>query len=92
MSERKWTEREAFEAWSVDNGFDLDRNTREPDEYIEFSTGWAWEAWQGRAAIDVDSDLLEALKLCLHAVELAGWEGDLCAIKARAALQRAEGE
>lgn len=37
-------------------------------------------------------DLLEALELCLHAVELAGWEGDLSAIKARAAIAKATGE
>lgn len=30
----------------------------------------------------------EALGLCLHAVELAGWEGDMCADKARAALSK----
>ena len=30
----------------------------------------------------------EALGMCLHAVELAGWEGDMCADKARAALAK----
>lgn len=37
-------------------------------------------------------ELLEALELCLHAVCLAGWEGDLCAEKARAAIAKATGE
>lgn len=40
----------------------------------------------------VKADLLAALKLYLNAVELAGWEGDLSAVKARAAIKRAEGE
>ena len=36
-------------------------------------------------------DLLEALGLCLNAVCLAGWEGDFCATKARAAIAKANG-
>jgi len=36
-------------------------------------------------------DLLEALELCLNAVNLAGWEGDYCAKKARSAIAKAKG-
>lgn len=32
-------------------------------------------------------ELLEALELCMTAVKLAGWEGDFCMDKARAAMQ-----
>lgn len=34
--------------------------------------------------------LLEALKLCMNAVKLAGWEGDYCMDKARAAIAAVE--
>lgn len=37
-------------------------------------------------------DLLEALQLTLNAVCLAGWEGDFCSEKARAAIYKATGE
>ena len=37
-------------------------------------------------------DLLEALELCLNVVCFAGWEGDFCAEKARAALKKAKGQ
>lgn len=39
----------------------------------------------------IKADLLEALELCLHAVKLAGWEGDYSAQKARAAIAKATG-
>lgn len=42
--------------------------------------------------ISAAPELLEALRLCLHAVCLAGWEGDLSAEKARAAIAKATGE
>ena len=32
-------------------------------------------------------ELAEALELCMAAVKLAGWEGDFCMDKARAAMQ-----
>lgn len=41
--------------------------------------------------LEVTNGLAEALKLCLHAVELAGWEGDYSAACARSALAKYEG-
>lgn len=50
------------------------------------------EAKANARLIAAAPELLEALALCLHAVALAGWDGDHCAIKARAAIAKATGE
>lgn len=53
--------------------------------------GWS-ESNANARLIAAAPDLLEALELCLHAVKLAGWEGDYSAQKARAAIAKATGE
>ena len=46
---------------------------------------------EGKARKQSASDLLEACEGLLHCMELAGWEGDFNADRARAAIAKATG-
>lgn len=53
MTENTDKEREAFEKWARETGFNTDRD--ETDKYRDFhraTTRFAWMAWQARAALE----------------------------------------
>ena len=68
--------RDEFEKWAHANGRDTSKWSHDPDSYVWFETGLAWEAWQG-ASIAAEARKSAAVRDALaerrRQIEDEGW-------------------